>query len=176
MNMKIEYQANAQELSRASSLYMENQPFLRVTILFMNFAVSIMLILVLCKIAFIGFNINDVVALIGGSLWLFARRPINDWILLRRMRKSPIIDKAMTIEISLNGIVWEGKGLIPGKISWDQVKAVLETQNGFILYNTFTRFLWVPFRGFQSSEQIEALQALIREKKITHRLFANYLC
>lgn len=176
MNIKIEYQPTAKELARASSLFAEKKPFLLFAVGFINIVAIFFLIIFVLKLIFIGLLLNEIIAAIGCFIWFFGRRPFNEWILYQRMKRSIVLAKPITIEVSRNGIVWSGKGLRSGNMSWDQIKYVLEAKNGFVLPNTFTKFLWLPIRGFQSPQDIQDFKTLIIEKKIVHRVFSKWEC
>lgn len=176
MNIKIEYQPTAKELVKASSLFAEKKPFLLFTVGFLNIFASLFLLIFFLKLVLVGLLPNEWLAAVGCSLWLFGRRPFNEWLLYQRMKGSLVLSKPITVEISRNGVVWSGKGLRQGNMSWDQIKYVMEAQNGFILPNSFTRFLWLPFRGFQSPQEVEELRKLITDMKIVHRIFAKWQC
>lgn len=176
MNIKIEYQPTAKELAKASSLYVEKKPFLLFTIGIINIFMGILFALFVLKLVFIKLTPQDWAATFVCALWLFFRRPFNEWLLYQRMKKSLVISKPIIIEISMNGIVWSGKGLRQGHMTWDDIKYVLEAENGFVFPNTFTRFLWLPFRGFASPEDLQALRDTIVEKQIVHRVYAKWKC
>ncbi len=176
MNIKIEYQPNAKELAKASSLYVEKKPLLMFAVGFINIGMAILFTLFVLKLVVLTLTPQDWLALLVCALWLFGRRPFNEWLLYRRMMKSLIISKPIIIEISRNGIVWSGKGLRQGNMTWDQIKYILEAQNGFVLPNTFTRFLWLPFRAFNSPEDLQSLRDLIVEKQLILRVFPKWEC
>ena len=177
MNIKIEYQPNAKELTKASSLFAEKKPFLLYTVGFINiFAAIFLVIFFVTLVMFKGLLPNQWLAAAICFLWLFGRRPFNEWLLYQRMKRSLVLSKPITIEISLNGIVWSGKGLRQGHMTWDQVKYVLEAKNGFVFPNTFTTFLWLPFRAFNSPQDIQDLRKVIIERQIVHRVFNKWMC
>lgn len=176
MNIKIEYVPTAKELVRASSLFAEKKPFLLYAVGFLNIFSGLFLFIFVLKLIMVGLLPNEWLAAIGCALWLFGRRPFNEWLLYQKMKRSIVLSKPITIEISRNGVVWSGKGLRQGNMSWDQIKYVMEAKNGFVFPNTFTRFLWLPFRGFKSPEEIEELKKLFIEKKLVHRTFLKWEC
>ena len=177
MNIRIEYQPNAKELARASALFIEKKPVIMFGVAIMNIVTGIVVALLL-GVFFMQhhLDLNQSMAVVLGSLWLFGRKPFHEWLLRRKMQGAKILQMPITINVSLNGITWSGKGLKNGNMSWDQVHSILQAKNGFVMPNTFTRFLWLPFRGFQSPEQIEDFKALIKEKKIVYRIFSNWEC
>ncbi len=176
MDIKVEYQPTPRELAKASSLYVEKKPLLLVTVGIINIAMGILFALFVLKMVLLTLTFNDWMALIICALWLFGRRPFNEWLLYKRMKNSLVVSKPLIIEISRNGVVWSGKGLRQGHMTWDEIKYILEAQNGFVMPNTFTRFLWLPFRGFNSADDLKILRDLIAEKKIVHRVFPRWVC
>ncbi|MBS0288910.1 MAG: YcxB family protein [Proteobacteria bacterium] len=176
MNIKIEYQPTAKELAKASSLFAEKKPLLLFVVGFINIVLGFFFIIFILKFIKLGLTLQDILALIICTLWLFGRRPFNEWLLRQRMKNSLILNKPITIEVSRNGLVWSGKGLRQGNMTWDQITYILQAKNGFVLPNTFTRFLWLPFRGFSNDDEIEAFKALIKEKEILVRLFPKWEC
>ncbi len=176
MNIKIEYEPTAHELTKASSLYAEKKPLLMFAIGFINIGMGLLFAIFLLKLVILGLTPQDWLALSICALWLFGRRPFNEWLLYQRMKRSLVLSRPIIIEISRNGIVWSGKGLRQGHMTWEQVKYILEASNGFVLPNTFTRFLWLPFRGFSSPEELQAMRDIIVEKHIVHRVFPRWTC
>ncbi len=176
MNIKIEYQPTARELAKASSLYVEKKPFLLFTIGIINIFMGILFALFVLKLVLLKLTPQDWAAMLVCGLWLFLRRPFNEWLLYQRMKKSLVVSKPIVIEISMNGIVWSGKGLRPGHMTWDEIKYILEAENGFVFPNTFTRFLWLPFRGFKSPQALQMLRDTIVEKQIVHRVYSKWKC
>lgn len=176
MNITIEYEPSATELAKASSLFVEKKPFLLYIVGFVNIIAGLISAVLIFKLFKMGLLPNEWLALLCACLWLFARRPFNEWLLLKRMKNSPVIGKTITVELSLNGIVWSGKGLIPGHMSWDQIKYVIEVQNGFLIPNNLTQFLWLPFRGFSSADKIEELKNFLNQKQVVLRAYPNWQC
>ena len=176
MNINITYQPTAKELAKASSLFVEKKPLLLFFVRFLNIITALFLIIFILKLFTMGLLVNESASAIVCLIWLFGRRPFNEWLLYHRMKRSNIVEKPIHVELSRNGIIWSGKGLKPGNMGWDEIKYILEAQNGFILPNALTRFLWLPFRGFQSSDQIQELRNFIQERKITKRLYTSWSC
>ncbi|MBS0286574.1 MAG: YcxB family protein [Proteobacteria bacterium] len=176
MNIKIEYEPTAHELAKASSLFAEKKPLLLYTVGLVNIFMAVLFVIFFLKVLFLPTTLQDLLPLGLCAIWLFGRRPFNEWLLYRRMKKSLVIGKPMIIEISRNGIVWSGKGLRQGQMTWDQIKYILEAQNGFVFPNTFTRFLWVPFRGFNTPDDLQNLRDLIVEKQVVLRVYRRWRC
>jgi hypothetical protein len=176
MDITLQYQPNAKELAKASSLFLEKKPFLLYSVGLINILISVILILTVLKFVFIEFHLKELVVPFICLIWLFGRRPFNEWLLYLRMKRSIILEKPITITITHNGIVWSGKGLRPGNMGWDHVKYILEAKNGFVMPNSFTKFLWIPLRAFGSPEDIQAFKNIIIEKKIVHRIFYRWQC
>jgi hypothetical protein len=177
MNIRIQYQPTAKELAKASILFLEKKPFILVLVTLTNIIVGFVVIsLVFLLILQHALALNQWIALSVGLTWLLGRKRMHEWMLFQRMKRSNVLDKEITIEISRNGISWSGKGLVQGNMKWEYVKYILEAKNGFIMPNTFTRFLWLPFRGFASPEYIEEFRALIIEKKVVYKKFPKWQC
>lgn len=176
MDIHVHYEPTAKELAKASSLFVEKKPFFLYGVGFLNFFVILLLSIMFLKLVALGLTVNEWIATFVGSLWLFGRRPFNEWLLLKRMQSSKVIEKPITVDISLNGIVWSGKALRPGNISWDQIKYVMEAKNGFIIPNAFTRFLWLPFRGFASRDKVALLRQAFLDKQIVLREYKKWEC
>lgn len=171
MDINIHYQSSAHELAKASFLFIERKPLLRLSIGFFNALAGLLVFIFFLKLYFLGLTWKEWITLFGASIWLFGRKPLNQWLLLQRMKKNRALNKPFTVNVSRNGIAWSGQGVKPGNMAWEQVKYVWETQNGFILPNAFTKFLWLPFRGFASVEMIDEFKEYIKERKIKHRVF-----
>ena len=176
MNITIFYQPNALELAKASSLFIEKKPLLYFMIGFLNIATALFLLIFIIKLVVMGLTLQESIAALVFGLWLFGRKPFHQWLLYLRMKASPVIHHPIKIEISRNGIVWSGKGLRSGNIRWEEIKMLIEVQNGFLLPNTFIKFLWLPFRGFQAPAQLQDFRTLIKEKQILIKLYNNVAC
>jgi hypothetical protein len=175
MNIIIEYEPTAVELAKASSLFVEKKPFLLYTVGFINIVAGLILVILILKLLSMGLLPNEWLAAIGAILWLFARKPFNEWLLLKRMKQSLVVGKPLKVELSRNGVVWSGKGLIPGHMPWEQIKYILEAQNGFLLPNNLTQFLWLPIRGF-SAENLSQFKELLIEKNVVLRSYPKWKC
>lgn len=176
MNIQIQYDPTAQELARASSLFVEKKPVLLFMVRLINIFSGILLFILLIKLVRVGLLPNEWLAVTAACAWLFGRRPFNEWLLAKRMKGSLVIGKTLTVMLSRNGIVWSGQGLRSGDLPWANIKYVMETQNGFILPNLLTQFLWLPFRGFKTPADIEEFRAYLKEMKIDIRLYAKWRC
>lgn len=176
MDIRVHYDPNAQELVKASSLFLEKKPIFFYGIGLLNILLALLLAIMFAKLVTLGLTLGEWITTFVSIFWLFGRKRFNEWMLYRKMMRSRIVGKPITIDISYNGIIWAGKGLSPGDMGWEQVKYVFEVQNGFIFPNTFTRFLWLPFRGFESQQHIETLRNSLLEKKIKIRPYKNYVC
>lgn len=177
MNIKLTYEPNAKELARASALFIEKKPFMLYTIGFINiFSWLILLILVLKLFVIKSILPNEALAGIGACLWIFARRSFSQWLLYTRMKNSFLLNASLTIEISLNGLAWSGQRIRSESLKWQDVKFALETKNGFILPSANTQFLWLPFRGFSSTAEVDAFREMLIDKKIVLRKYLNWEC
>src|SRR5690349_615491 len=108
MNLKITYQPTARELAKASSLFIEKKPFLLFIIGILNIFMGLFLLLFVLAQILTGFHLSYALATLACGLWLFGRRPFNEWLLHLRMKRSLVLEKPITIDVSANGIVWEG--------------------------------------------------------------------
>jgi hypothetical protein len=176
MNITATYKPTALELAHASSLFIEKKPFLRFAVGLINLFAGILVVIFVTKLFYMGISLQEWSALVIGLLWIFGRRPFNEWLLYRKMCKSMVLDKQMTIAFSRNGIIWSGEALKNGQMSWAQIKYIMIAQNGMILPQTATRFLWVPFRAFDHPDDIEFLRAFAEERHIHLRSFPKWIC
>ena len=176
LTIHIEYEPTAQELANASILLIEKKPLMLITMGLINLLTGVLLFIMVLKLCLLGLNLNEGLVTFTLAAWLFGRRPFSRWLLHYRMKRVRALNKPIAVEISPNGITWQGKGIIPGSLAWEQVKYLLEAKNGFILPQALNRFLWLPFRGFPSPTAIESFKRLIKEKRITHRLYQKWQC
>lgn len=175
MKISITYEPNAKELANASFLFIENRPFIRFTIGFINiFAYLILFILLFELYHNHEWLPNEALAFAGVLFWLWIRRPLTRLILRLRMKSYYLLNMPLTIDVSLNGIAWSGKRVKSESLTWDQVKSVLESKNGFVIPNAFSKFLWIPFRGFQSQQDIEAFRQMLRDKSVAIKTFPKW--
>lgn len=177
MLIKVTYEPTAKELANASSLFIEKKPFMLFAIGFLNVFAGIILLIIVFKLVVVKMLLpSEWLALLGASLWLFVRRPFNEWLLRLRMKNSFLLGYPLTVEITLNGIAWSGKRVRTESMGWEVVKYVMEAKNGFLLPNAVTKFLWLPFRGFESDDQIDAFRTFVTERKIPHRVYSRWEC
>lgn len=176
MDIQVSYQPTPEELAKASSLFIEKKPFLLFTVGLVNFIAGILFLVLIVKMIKLGLNAKEWVALLGGGVWLFGRRPFNEWLLYRRMKNSPIQNQPITVELTGNGIIWSGKSLLKGNMSWKDMKYVFIAKNGFIFPHSGTRFLWLPFRAFLTTNDVDTLKKFIVERGIVVREFPKWEC
>jgi hypothetical protein len=176
MMINVEYQPHLKELARASLLFAEKKPFIMFSVALFNLCIGFFFLAFVIKMYMSGLTLNEILCAVACAVILFGRKPLNQWILLKRMQNSKAIEKPILVEITMNGIVWSGKGLRQGHMAWKDIKYMMETKNGYIMPNAMTKFLWLPFRGFKSTKDIENLQKIIVEKKIVLRVFPKYEC
>ncbi|MFI4937397.1 MAG: YcxB family protein [Candidatus Berkiellales bacterium] len=176
MLIQIQYDPTAKELVLASSLFVEKKPMLSFMVKLINVFSGFLLLVLLIKLIRMGLLPSEWLAVVAAMVWIWGRKPFNEWLLMQRMKRSPVIGKTLTVEISRNGIVWSGKGLKPGDLDWAYIKYIMEAQNGFILPNQLTQFLWLPFRGFKSPDDIKELREYLNERKIEIRRFPKWRC
>jgi len=176
MKITVSYKPTLSELVKASSLYIEQKPFFRVAILAVNAFSILVLLLLLIKFYFASLLPNEWLAMFGAFAWLFGRRPLNEWLLRLKLKNIHVLDSPLKIEISLNGLIWSAKGLIPGHLAWHDIKYVVEAQNGYLVPDSATHFLWIPFHGFTSQHDLEMLKKHLEEKHIKIRLYKKWRC
>jgi len=170
MHIQVEYLTAAPELAHASIAFLEKKPFVRALILLSNAIVCfVALALLLLFSVMHTLNLSQWVALLTAGLWLFGRKPLHTWVLSRRMHQATTIGKVLIVSLSQNGITWSGRGLVPGNMAWKDLKYLVRTREGFILPQSFTRFLWLPFHGFSSPEDIAAFNDFIQTQPIVLR-------
>ncbi len=177
MEIKVTYQPTAQELMKASSLFIEKKPFFLILIGIMNVFATVVFVLMCLKLATIRtLHPEEWMAGLTALVWIFGRRPANEWLILQRLKNNKILQLPIQVSLSLNGIAWEGKGLTPGHMSWNDVRYVFEAKNGLIIPNAGARYLWLPYRGFSSENDINALKQLITDRKIIVRRYPKWEC
>jgi hypothetical protein len=177
MQINITYEPTAKELVKASSLFIEKKPFMFYSIGFINiFAWFILAILILKLLVEKTLTPNEGLASVTACVWLFARRPVSEAILNAKMKGSFILNNPLTIDISLNGLAWHGKRIRSESIKWTDITFAFEAKNGFIIPNAFSRFLWLPFRGFQSADEINAFRQMLVDRNIDIKIFPKWEC
>lgn len=177
MEIKATYQPTAQELMKASSLFIEKKPFFLILIGLMNIFAMLIFALMCVKLATIHtLHPEEWLAGLTSLLWVFGRRPANEWLILQRLKNNKILQLPITVTLSLNGIMWEGKGLAPGHMSWNNIRYVFEAKNGFVIPNAGARYLWLPYRSFSSDSDINAIKQMITERKIIVRYYPKWEC
>ncbi|MCS5712617.1 YcxB family protein [Candidatus Berkiella aquae] len=176
MEIQVSYQPTAKELMKASSLYVEKKPFFLLIINAMNVFAGIIVILMGIKLYYYGLIPEEWMAGAMGIAWIFGRRPLNEKLLMHRLKDSQILDVPINIVFSLNGIAWSGKGLVTGNMAWGDIRYILEAKNGFLIPNATTRFIWLPFRGFKSAEDILALREAFVQRNIIPRKYLKWEC
>lgn len=176
MNIELTYEPTVDELTKASSLFIEKKPFLKVAVMVMNVVAIILILLTIAKFWLLSLTAQDASTVIIALLWIFGRKPFNEWLLRRKMKKSLVVNKPITIALSNNGIVWKGETLKSGNLNWAHVAYLIEAKNGFILPYSGTKFLWIPFRAFKDNHAAEDIRSFLNERHITLRRFPKWAC
>jgi hypothetical protein len=173
---KITYTPKATELGKACFYFMERKPLLRLCILLFNGMATFLILVMLLKL-FLGMLAwSDLLILFMSLTWLCWRKRMLQWLMIRRMQNHTAKDKALTITVCANGITWSGQGIRQSQINWRHLTYVLEINNGFILPATVSRFLWLPFHGFASAQDIEHCRALMLQKSLPIKYAKKLSC
>jgi hypothetical protein len=176
MEIHVSYQPTAKELTKAGSLFVEKKPFFLITIQAMNLFAIVIGVLLCIKLFKFGLTKEEWLAGLTALVWLFGRRPMNEWLLFQRIKKNKILQSPIQVVFSLNGVMWEGKGLATGHMPWQHVRYITEVKNGFLIPNASTRYLWLPFRSFKSPSDINTFRNLLNEKQIIRRYYPKWEC
>lgn len=176
MNIEVTYTPTAKTLANASSLFIEKKPFLLGIVTIVNLLAGLLIVAMIAKLFVLGLTPQEWSAAIVALIWIFGRRPFNEWLLYRKMKKSSVINKPITITLSGNGIIWSGEQLKKGEFNWNNMSYVMETQNGWICPYSATKFLWLPFDAFKNNDEIEELRTFFKERQIACRLFKKWTC
>lgn len=176
MNIQVRYTIDAPTMAKASFIYTEKKPFVLYGVGFVNIFAFLLFGIMLLKGILLSLNGQEFAILACMGLWLFARKPVSRYIFHRKMKKLNTLDKVMSIDISRNGIVWQGEGIKPGHLAWQHVSYILQLNNGFIVPYSLNRFLWIPYSGFKSKLQVEKIQNLIKDKQVPIRHYPKYSC
>jgi hypothetical protein len=172
-----EYTPDPEEFAKASFIFLEKKPILAIMIGVLNIFAVLLFFLIATKIAItISATVQESFALLFSAFWIFGRKPLNLWLFKRRMQASLSLKSPIKIEISLNGIAWNGQKLRPGSISWRDLKWVMQVKNGYIIPNHMTRFLWIPNHGFTSQHDSIEFNKLLIEKQIPLRVYDKWEC
>lgn len=162
----VNYQPNANQLAKASLLFIEKKPILQIAILFLNIMAVLLTGLALLKFMLPGLTMEELGMTFVCIFWIFARKPISLWFIARKIKKDPTKTKAIEIVLSKNGIVWSGEGLQNGQLAWKYVPYIIKAEQGYILPSSLTRFLWLPLSCFKSPHEIKEFQGLLTETRV----------
>ena len=104
-------------------------------------------------------------AVVGGNLvyWIFDW-PITRTILRRRFPNMPGANARFTWEISEEGLKVKGANGEGGLIRWQDVRALQEEREGFLLAQDYNVNQWLPKAAFRSEEDVQAFRALIARR------------
>jgi len=174
--IKISYVSDAESIGRASALFTDNKPLFKITVLLLNILAVFLSFILVLKIIVDGVAFADIPIIIGCVAWLSLRKRLNCWIFTKKVANSPIINKRIDITISLNGVVWSGEKLLSGKLSWQDISYSIEAQNGFILPYSFSKFLWLPFSGFERESNLNKFREILQSKKIKLKPYYKWRC
>lgn len=167
MNIHLSYEPTAVELTQASIIYLEKKPLVRIVFRIVNIFSIIVLALLVLKIMLTKTVTSDEgLAAMGAFSWLFGRSPLIRTLFLTRLKRSPLTRTMLRIDISLNGIAWSGTHVKNDGLQWNALRYILETPEGFILPYTPSQFLWLPFRGFTSTESIQEFRTFAQSRHI----------
>lgn len=164
--IRISYEIDPIEMTEVTSTFLELKPFTRFCILTINIGAILILGVMALKIWFAHLEFYEYAVILLCFFWLFFRKKFNRWIFSRRLKHQNIVNQQVEMTFSPNGIIWGGPKLKEGHIRWDSIKKCHEIKKGYILATSTTRFLWLPFHGFEAPERIDNLKNLFKQKGI----------
>lgn len=164
--IRVSYEIDPIEMTEVTSTFLELKPFTRFCILTINIGVIFILVVMALKIWFAHLELYEYAVIILCFSWLLFRKKFNRWLFKRRLKNQNIVNQQVEMTFSPNGIIWGGPKLKEGHIRWDTIKKCHEIKNGYILATSQTRFLWLPFHGFEAPERIDNLKKLFKQKGI----------
>src|SRR5690606_24434647 len=173
--IKIRYTPEPKILGRASLFFAEKKPFIAFVIIFFNIIMTLIFTVMLLKLILVHvITTQELLSFIVCILWLFGRKPLTAKMLTRKMENQTNTQFPMEIEVSDNGIIWHGKKMNDGTLSWRYLKKVYKTQNGYIVPGSVTRFLWVPFDGFKNTKEQAEFESILEKKQVILKHYPNW--
>ncbi|MFO1258258.1 MAG: YcxB family protein [Gammaproteobacteria bacterium] len=164
--IRVSYEIDPIEMTEVTATFLELKPFTRFCILTINIGVLLILTVMGLKIWLGQLQYYEVGVMALCLFWIFFRKKFNRWLFKRRLKNQNIINQQVEMTFSPNGIIWGGPKLKEGHIQWRSIKKCHEIKNGYILATSSTRFLWLPFHGFEAPERINNLKNLFKQKGI----------
>lgn len=176
MNITVRYEIDAKAMANASFIYSEKKPMVLYGVGLINIFAYLLAGIMLLKWILIGATFQELIVLLLMCLWLFGRKPLTRAVFRSKMKKINTIGKTIVIELTRNGVAWQGEGIKQGHLAWQHISYILALKNGYIIPYSLNRFLWLPHTGFKSKLQIEKIKTLIEDKHVPLREYPKLGC
>lgn len=148
-------------------VFMERKPLLRLSVTFFNVLTSLFALIMIAKAWLLKtVTWQEAGMVLFCLLWLFGRKPFTQMMLIRKMRNQTRHNNPLELSISKNGIVWTGKGIRQGSVSWQHIKKIYVLRNGYIVPCHLAKFLWIPLKEFHSKEDRKLFENYCAELNI----------
>lgn len=166
MKIRVSYEIDPTEMTEVTATFLELKPFTRFCILSINIGSVLILAIMLLKIWYTHLAYYEYGVIAMCIFWLFYRQKFNRWVFSRRLKSKNLTQQHVEMTFSTNGIIWGGPKLKEGHIRWESIRKCHEIKTGYLLATSATRFLWLPFHGFDAPERIDDLKNLLTQKGI----------
>ena len=163
--INLSFTPKPRALIKASFLLIEQQFFLKYTVLLLNLMTGLLISIYLLKLFIQGLIFKEILLFTFSCLWIFLRKPLNLKILKYNTLNHPSLRCKLNIQLSKNGIIWSGKKIKKGQLDWRQVTKIYQTKVEYILPLAGNRVLWIPKYAFNDSELAE-FQMLLKHAMI----------
>jgi|GEM_PF-1926655 hypothetical protein len=118
-----------------------------------------------------GFQVIDLVFVLLGALWFVLRRHLLIWMFRRAFKRSGQEGLDLTFEVNEDGVNVQVDSRSPQHYDWSDIRRVLRTERGFLLY---PGMLWLPASALQGDASLEGVAALFQRKVTNYKDKSHY--
>ncbi len=194
--MQVNYTLDFTELARANCLFIEKKPFIRTISNIISFLSWGLISLTVLKLSLdslvetMQLSKEDTIILLFALIWLAYHRSIEEQFILYRLRNLDY-KKNQNLNIQFNiedKITWlekkqynyydseaEEEFELKHEISFSSIQNCFRTRNGFVLALN-NNFIWLPFKGFETINQINLFQQCMQDQHIPIRACSDWVC
>jgi hypothetical protein len=104
------------------------------------------------------------VLIFGGLYWLFLRAWLHRRVVTRRHASSSTRDRHVTWEIAEDKLLSETEGISKAELTWAMFVKVIETPEGWMMFQNKMLFHWIPRSGLANEADIARMKELVRKK------------
>lgn len=165
----LEYKMTLEDLAKATHLFLENRPVLRILFAIVTVCSLLILIAFALQWASGSSNFNSIMSGMISFFWLFYRKKITLWFVRKNLQLRKVHGHPMSIQILKHKITWKTKQTTEEQ-PWRQLKKIYKLSEGYIIplvgFKFSGQFIWLPNNAFIESHQLFDFKKIMSDKNI----------